>query len=112
MYKIVATWSAPKIADVDAFESHYRDVHVPLAARVPELRRLVLTRTVDGLEGGVPAFYRVAELHFDDADGLHRSSQSEAWQAMRADAGKMIERFGVSLSVAMGWEEEYRLPRS
>ena len=27
------------------------------------------------------------------------------WQAMREDAGKMVERFGVTLSVGLGWEQ-------
>ena len=111
MYKVVATWSAPKPSDAEAFEKYYRDVHVPLAAKVPELRRLVLTRTPDGLEGGTPGFYRLAELHFDDAASLDRSHRSEAWSAMRADAGKMIERFGVTLTVAIGEEEDYLRPR-
>jgi uncharacterized protein (TIGR02118 family) len=111
MYKIVATWSEPQAADVDAFEKYYYEVHVPLAAKVPHLRRLLLTRTSDGLEGGKPGFFRVAELHFDDPATLTKSSHSTAWQAMREDAGKMIERFGVTLTVALGHEEDYRLPR-
>lgn len=105
MYKIVATWSAPNPADVEAFEDYYNTTHAPLASAVPELRRLVLTRTADGLEGATPAFYRVAELHFDDRAALERSAHSAAWKRMREDAGKMIERFGVTLAVAMGAEE-------
>jgi uncharacterized protein (TIGR02118 family) len=112
MYKVVATWSAPDPADVEEFEKYYREVHVPLAARAPELKRLVLTRTADGLEGGAPGFYRVAELHFDDAKAVERSSHSPEWEAMRADAGKMIERFGVSLTVALGQEEDFPVGRS
>jgi uncharacterized protein (TIGR02118 family) len=112
MYKIVAIWSAPKPSDVDSFEKHYGQVHVPLAAKVPGLRRLVLTRTAEGLEGGAPGFYRVAELHFDDRESLTQSSHSDAWQAMRQDAGEMLERFGVSLTVSMGSEQDYPLDRS
>lgn len=106
MYKIVAVWSAPKPEDVESFEEYYADTHVPLAANVPELRRLVLTRTSDGLEGNAPAFYRVAELHFDDRDALERSAHSAEWTQMREDAGKMIERFGVGLTVGIGTEVE------
>jgi uncharacterized protein (TIGR02118 family) len=106
MYKLVALWSSPKPDDVDAFEKHYRDVHVPKARLVPELRRLLLTRTDGGLEGAAPAFYRVAELHFDGPAALEQSSRSPEWKAMREDAGRMIERFGVGLTVGIGWEEE------
>lgn len=106
MYKIVALWSAPKPADVEPFEAYYRDVHVPLARAVPGLRRLALTRTPSGLEGAPAPFYRVAELHFDSPDAMAKSEHSPQWSAMRADAGAMIERFGVTLTVGVGWEED------
>lgn len=108
MYKIVACWSAPAASDEEAFEEHYREVHAPLAAKVPELRALRLTRTREGLEGGAPAFYRVAELLFESPEAMERSAASEAWRAMREDAGTLVERFGVELSVGLGWEEEER----
>ncbi len=106
MFKLVALWSAPKPADVEEFETYYRDVHVPLARVVPGLRKLALTRTPNGLEGSPAPFYRVAEMYFDDPGAMERSEHSPSWAAMRADAGKMIERFGVSLTVGMGWEED------
>lgn len=111
MVKIVATWSAPKPGDVAAFEDYYAKTHAPLAAAVPELRRLVLTRTTSGLEGNASAFYRVAELHFDDLAALERSAHTAAWTRMREDAGKMIERFGVSLQVGIGEEVDAPLAR-
>lgn len=104
MYKIVACWGAPQPADEAAFEEYYREVHAPLAAAVPGLRRLVLTRTSDGLEGGEPAFYRVAELLFDSPEQMEACAGAPEWQKMREDAGKMVERFGVTLSVGLGWE--------
>jgi uncharacterized protein (TIGR02118 family) len=106
MYKLIACWSAPGTADEEAFEAHYREVHVPLARRVPGLRRIVLTRTGAGLEGAEPAFFRVAEMVFESADALERSSQSQEWKALREDAGRMIERFDVTLNVGIGYEEQ------
>jgi uncharacterized protein (TIGR02118 family) len=105
VFKLIACWSPPRPADVAAFEKHYREVHAPLATRVPHLQRIVLTRTDLGLEGGAPAFHRVAEMFFESPEALAQSAHSAAWAAMRADAGQMIERFGVSLQVAMGHEE-------
>lgn len=107
MYKLVATWSGLAKKDVEEFERYYREVHLPLAAKAPDMRRLVLTRSDGGLEGAEPAWHRVAELHFENPEALEKSSHSPEWAAMRADAGKMIERFGVSLAVSMGWEEEF-----
>jgi uncharacterized protein (TIGR02118 family) len=106
MYKLVALWSAPKPGDVDAFESYYREVHVPKATVVPRLKRIALTRIDSGLEGAAAPFYRVAEMFFDSPKAMEESEQSEVWQAMRDDAGQMIERFGVTLTVGMGWVEE------
>lgn len=113
MYKLIACWSAPRPEDEAAFEKHYRDLHVPVAATAPNLRRLVATRTDGGLEGGLEggasAFYRVAELVFDSKSDLEASEHSEAWTAMRADAGIMVERFGVSLGVGVGDEVQVEL---
>jgi len=105
VYKIVACWGAPKPEDEAEFEKYYRDVHAQLAARVPGVRRLVLTRTADGLEGGDAGFFRVAELLFDNPEQMKQCEATPQWQAMREDAGKMVERFGVSLSVGLGWEQ-------
>ena len=51
MYKIVAFWGSPKPSDIESFEKYYVDVHVPLARKVPHVRKLVLTRAESGLEG-------------------------------------------------------------
>lgn len=106
MYKLIATWSAPSAEDEDAFEQHYQEVHATKAAAVPHLEKLILTRTSEGLEGGEPAFYRVAEMMFTDERALQESSESPEFIALREDAGEMIERFGVSLDVGIGWQTE------
>ena len=109
MYKLIAIWSAPRPEDEEAFEQHYRDVPLAGAAKTPNMRRLGAGRTSDGLEGGQSAFYRVAELHFDSKADLEAAEHSAEWGGMRADAGGMIERFGVTLTVGMGEEHEVPL---
>jgi uncharacterized protein (TIGR02118 family) len=37
MARLIIMWSTP--SDIEAFERHYRDVHIPLAKRLPGLRR-------------------------------------------------------------------------
>ncbi|UGS36061.1 EthD family reductase [Capillimicrobium parvum] len=103
MYKIFAYWGAPKPEDVDAFEEHYLNVHCPIAASVPGIRRLILTRA-EGFEGADGLHYRVAELGWDSKEALDECEQSEEWAALRADAGQMVERFGVTLENEMGEE--------
>ncbi|MDP9821897.1 EthD family reductase [Nocardioides massiliensis] len=109
MFKLIACWSAPSAEDEDEFEKHYAEVHLPAAAKAPGMRQLVATRTTSGLEGAESGFYRVAELVFDSKADLETSEQSPEWAAMRADAGVMIERFGVSLTVGMGEVHEVDL---
>jgi len=108
MFKLVALWSAPKVGDIDAFENYYRDVHVPKASVVPGLQRILLTRIESGLEGAPAPFYRVAEMYFESPQAMEESAQTDAWKAMREDAGGMIDRFGVTLTVGMGWEKDPR----
>jgi uncharacterized protein (TIGR02118 family) len=104
MYKLFAYWSAPKPEDVDAFEDYYLSTHVPRAAAVPKLERIITTRTSDGFEGGETPHYRVAEMVFASRDAMDESAQSPEWAAMRQCSGDIIERFGVSLTVEMGEE--------
>ncbi len=106
MYKVVAFWGPPKDSDIEAFEKYYWDVHVPLARKVPGLKKLTLTRADAGLEGAAAPFYRVAELWFDSAEAVEKAHHTPEWTAMRQDAGKVIERFGVTLSAALGSPKE------
>ena len=64
----------------------------------------------DAFEGAEAPVYRIAEMVFPSAEALHEAEQSEEWAATRADAGGMIERFGVTLDVAMGDEVIGEIP--
>jgi uncharacterized protein (TIGR02118 family) len=110
MFKLYAFWTAPPRAeDAEEFDRQYREGHAVVAAKVPGMRKLITTRTDVGLEGGEPAFFRVAEMIFDSREDLERAEHSDEWRAVREDAGRLIERFGVSLTVAMGEELEQPL---
>jgi uncharacterized protein (TIGR02118 family) len=109
VYKLYALWSAPKAEDVEEFERLYTERHAALAAAVPGMRRFIVSRTDTGLEGGEPACYRVAEMIFDSQEALEEAEHSDEWRRLREDAGELIERFGVTLSVAMGEETEHPL---
>jgi uncharacterized protein (TIGR02118 family) len=104
MYKLYAYWSAPRPEDEAAFEEHYLGTHVPLAAAVPHLSSIITTRTDVGLEGHAPPYYRVAEMIFPSAELMAESAATETWGKVREDAGKLIERFGVEMTVGMGEE--------
>lgn len=70
-------------------ERHYRDYHVPLARRLPGLRRyvigpLVATRTVtaDRVRGAI--------LGFDSLEALREAYRSPVGQELRADERRLI----------------------
>ena len=112
MYKLYSYWSAPRPEDVEAFEEYYLSTHCPKAEVVPNLERLVVTRTSDGFEGGEPMHYRIAELAFADRDAFAACAESEQWTTLRECSATMIERFGVSLTVEAGDEVVADLPGS
>jgi uncharacterized protein (TIGR02118 family) len=105
VHKIVAIWSAPKPEDAEAFERHYLDVHVPLAAVVPEMKRLVLTKN----PAPEPTWYGVAELLFEDEAALKRSMESPLWKKMSADTAQMLDTFKVKIEVIVGSEKDVPL---
>ncbi|MGH9110283.1 MAG: EthD family reductase [Acidimicrobiales bacterium] len=98
--KLVALWSTPE--DVEGFETHYRETHMPLAAELPALKGAVASRALDG------PYYRMAELLFEDADGLQAAMGSTEGQALAQDAGQMQKSYGTKVEI-MTVEEQTRI---
>ena len=101
-FKAISCWSFPRAGEEEAFERHYLEVHVPLAAAIPGTVSLTLTRTDRGLEGADPSYYRVAETVFESEEALEAAMRTPQWAALRADAAEMHERFGVTLANSLG----------
>jgi uncharacterized protein (TIGR02118 family) len=70
-------------SDVAAFEQHYFDVHVPLAKRLPGLRRYSISRNPTPVRGTKP--YLVALLEWDDMDSLRQDFASPLGREMSQD---------------------------
>jgi uncharacterized protein (TIGR02118 family) len=101
-FKAISCWSFPRPGEEDDFERHYWEVHVPLAAAIPGTVSLTLTLTSEGLEGDAPSYYRVAETVFESKEALEAAMATPEWEALRADAAVMHERFGVTLANGLG----------
>jgi uncharacterized protein (TIGR02118 family) len=69
--------------DVEAFDRHYREVHIPLANKMPGLRRYSLSRNVTAVRG--EPSYRVAELEWDDMEAMRRDMQTPEGRATAED---------------------------
>ena len=110
MIKIVGYWTAPADpADIPRFEDDYMRCHVPIAARLPGLRRLTTLRVQNGYMGGEIQHYRIVEASFDDWDALEAALRTPEFAAMRADRQRLIDTYGVMNSAEIGEEFEAQL---
>jgi uncharacterized protein (TIGR02118 family) len=82
MVRFLILYQTPTV--VEAFEKHYFEVHVPLAKRLPRLRRYTVSRTPSRVRGPDPC-YLVAELDWDDMDSLRRDFASPLGQETARD---------------------------
>jgi uncharacterized protein (TIGR02118 family) len=74
-YKLMIQFLTPE--DSAEFERRWAEEFVPLAERLPGLRRVVVSRAHGGPAGPV-AVHLVHELHFDNFDALRAAMGSEA----------------------------------
>ena len=72
---------------VEAFQQHWREVHGPLGAAVPGLRRYVQSHTRPSAyeRGREPAWDGVALIWFDDVAALRVATSTPEWDRVRAD---------------------------
>src|SRR5436190_19486973 len=64
MARMVVIYKAPK--DPVAFDKHYVEVHVPLAKKLPGLRKYDVSRGSIVAPAGGQGCHLIATLHFDD----------------------------------------------
>jgi uncharacterized protein (TIGR02118 family) len=86
--RFLALYETP--ADPEAFDRHYREVHIPLARRLPGLRRYAVGRDLAAVRGGAPG-YMIAELEWDTMEELHAAFASPEGRATAADAARLQE---------------------
>jgi uncharacterized protein (TIGR02118 family) len=85
--RFLALYETP--TDPEAFDRHYREVHIPLGRRLPGLRRYAVVRDVVAVRG-VP-YYLVAELEWDTMEELRAAFASPEGRATAADAARLQE---------------------
>ena len=72
-------------ADPQAFDEHYFNVHVPLAKRLPGLRRYEVSRRPILAPAGDPEPYLIGTLHFDDLAAIRAAFATPDGRACAAD---------------------------
>jgi uncharacterized protein (TIGR02118 family) len=96
MPRLVVLYQKPD--DTDAFDAHYRDVHMPIVSRYPNLRDVRLSKLA-GVGGRDAAYYLMAEMTFDTAADLDDAIMSEAG----AESARDLRNFagaGVTMFIA------------
>ncbi|WP_433787690.1 EthD family reductase [Actinomycetospora sp. CA-101289] len=92
-YRLTATYAHP--TDHDAFVAHYRDVHAPLVAKLPDLRSFSwgVSETPDGTR---PAHALVAVLDWDTREAAQAALSSAEGEAAVGDLPNFAQA-GVNL---------------
>jgi uncharacterized protein (TIGR02118 family) len=93
--RFLALYATP--SDPDAFDRHYREVHIPLGRRLPGLRRYTVGRNVEAVRG--EPYYLVAELEWDTMDELRVAFASAEGRAAAGDATRLQELAPVRIMI-------------
>ncbi len=83
------------------FLHYWENIHGPIGARIPRLRRLVQSRrvTVPG-DKYRPDYDGMAELWFDNIEALLAARQSPEWRAASEDEANFMDRNKVAYFVS------------
>lgn len=74
MFKVTVLYGEP--TDPKAFEKYYFDVHLSIAAGIPNVARVETAKVAATPDGSPLPYYRMAELWFDDLATLQASMGS------------------------------------
>ena len=83
MAQMIVIYKTPK--NPAAFDTHYFEVHVPLARQLPGLRRLETNRGPIISLHGASEVHLVATLQFDSLSDINAAFMSECGRACAAD---------------------------
>ena len=78
---------------IEAFQRHWREVHGPLGASIPVVRRYVQSHTRKSIyeSGKTPAYDGVALTWFDDTQAMRVSATTPEYARTRADEVNFID---------------------
>jgi uncharacterized protein (TIGR02118 family) len=68
-----------------AFDKHYFDIHIPLAKKLPGIKKYEVSHGAVTSLGGAAAVYMIGTLHFDDLAAIRNAFASPEGQACRKD---------------------------
>lgn len=83
MAHMVVIYRTPK--DVAAFDRHYFQIHVPLAKKIPGVRKYQVSDGAILTPVGNPDVYRIGTVHFDDLAAIKEAFASPEGRAAATD---------------------------
>jgi uncharacterized protein (TIGR02118 family) len=83
MALLVVMYKTPH--DAAAFDKHYFEKHIPLAKKIPGLRKYEVSRGAVATPAGPSNYHLVAFLHYDDVAAIQKAFASAEGQAAVAD---------------------------
>jgi uncharacterized protein (TIGR02118 family) len=86
MAELVVLYKTPK--DVAAFDKHYAETHIPLAKKLPGLRKYQISKGGVASPAGPSDVYLVAILTFDSVAAIQAAFGSPEGQAAGGDVAK------------------------
>lgn len=81
--RMMVIYRTPK--NIDAFDRHYFDIHVPLAKKIPGLRKYEISEGAIATPLGTADVHRIGTLHFDNLAAIVRAFGSPEGRAAGAD---------------------------
>ena len=89
MAKIVVLYKKPKNAD--AFDKYYASTHIPLAKKIPGLKKYDISKGDIGTPAGASGLHIVATLYFDSLDAIKSALGSPEGQAAAGDLANFAD---------------------
>jgi len=86
MASLVVLYKTPK--DAAAFDKYYAETHIPIAKKLPGLRRYEISRGPVASPAGPTGVHLVATLSFDSVAAIQSAFGSAEGQAAAADVQK------------------------
>jgi len=86
MAHVVVMYKTPK--DAAAFDKHYSEIHIPLAKKIPRLRKFEVSKGPVATPAGSSGFHLIATLYFDNLAAIQAGFGSPEGKAAGADVAK------------------------
>ena len=83
MIQLTVLYAHPQ--DPDAFDRYYREVHIPLARKLPGLKGYTVHKPASLNPGERSPYYLIADLYFDSPEAFSAALTSAEGQAASAD---------------------------